>query len=107
MIFTGITITFLRQLCFGLWLTLPLLLSLAAGIILLGFSVGKKEGWSRMDTFYWSFVTATTVGYGDLRPAKNASKIASVLIAFLGLMMSGIVVAVTVHAVNLALDARR
>jgi voltage-gated potassium channel len=56
-----------------------------------------------MDTFYWSFVTATTVGYGDLRPVKNASKISAVLIAFLGLMMLGIMVAVTVHAVNLAL----
>jgi voltage-gated potassium channel len=106
-IFTGITITFLKQLWFGLWLTLPLLLSLAAGITLLGYGVGRKEGWSRMDTFYWSFITATTVGYGDLRPVENASKIASVLIAFLGLMLSGIVVAVTIHAVNLALDTRR
>lgn len=107
MIFTGITITFLKQLCFGLWLTLPLLLSLAAGIALLGYGVGRKEGWSRLDTLYWSFITATTVGYGDLRPAENASKIASVLIAFLGLMLSGIVVAVTIHAVNLALDTSR
>lgn len=107
MIFTGITITFLKQLSFGLWLTLPLLLSLAAGITLLGYGVGRKEGWSRLDTFYWSFITATTVGYGDLRPVENASKIASVLIAFLGLMLSGIVVAVTIRAVNLALDMRR
>ena len=107
MFFTGITITFLKQLWYGLWLTLPLLLCLAAGITLLGYGVGRKEGWSRMDTFYWSFITATTVGYGDLRPVENASKIASVLIAFLGLMLSGIVVAVTIHAVNLALDTRR
>jgi voltage-gated potassium channel len=107
MIFTGITITFLKQLCFGLWLTLPLLLSLVAGITLLGYGVGRKEGWSRLDTFYWSFITATTVGYGDLRPAENASKIASVLVAFLGLMLSGIIVAVTIHAVTLALDTRR
>ena len=107
MIFTGITITFLKQLIFGLWLTFPLLLSLAAGITLLGLGVGRKEGWSRLDTFYWSFVTATTVGYGDLRPVKTASKIAAILIAFLGLMMTGILVAVAVHAVNLALDIRR
>jgi hypothetical protein len=52
MIFTGITITFLKQLCFGLWLTLPLLLSLAAGITLLGHGVGRKEGWSRLDNAY-------------------------------------------------------
>ena len=107
MMFTGITITFLKQLCIGLWLTFPVLLSLAAGIILLGYRVGRKEGWSRLDTFYWSFITATTVGYGDIRPVENTSKIVSVLIAILGLMLSGIVVAITVHAVNLALDTRR
>lgn len=107
MIFTGITIAFLKQLCFGLWLTLRLLLSLAAGITLLGYGVGRKEGWSRLDTFYWSFISATTVGYGDLRPVGNASKIVSVLMAFLGLTLSGIVVAVTLHAVSLALDMRR
>ena len=107
MIFTGITITFLKQLVFGFWLTLPLLLLLAGGITLLGFGVGREEGWSRMNTFYWSFVTATTVGYGDLRPVKSASKVATILIAFLGLMMTGIVVAVAVHAVNLALEVSR
>jgi len=107
MMFTGMTITFLKQLIIGLWMTLPVLLSLAAGITLLGYRVGRKEGWSRLDAFYWSFVTATTVGYGDFWPVKNASKIAAVLIALLGLMMTGIVVAVVVHSVNLALDMRR
>ena len=75
-------------------------------VTLLGYGVGRKEGWPHLDTFYCSFVSATTVGHGDLRPDKNASKIAAVLIAFLGLMMSDIIVAVTVHAVNLALDMR-
>ena len=103
----GLTIVFVKDFVRGLWLMFPLLFSLLAAITLLGRWVGRIEGWSRLDTFYWSFVTATTVGYGDLRPAKNASKIASILIAFLGLMMSGILVAVTVHAVNLALDTRR
>ena len=53
-----------------------------------------------------SIFTQTAV-YGDLRPVKNFSKIASVLIASLGLMMSGIVVAVIVHAVSMALDESR
>lgn len=99
----GLTITFLKQLGIGLWLTLPLLLSLAAVITLLGQTVGRKEGWSRFDSFYWSFITATTVGYDDIRPVKRKSRILAILIAFLGLVLTGIVIAVAVRAGSLAL----
>ena len=99
----GLTITFLEQFGIGLWLTFPLLLSLAVAITLLGLTVGKKEGWSRFDSFYWSFITATTVGYGDIRPVKRGSRILAILIAFLGLVLTGIVIAVAVRAGTLAL----
>jgi len=83
------------------------LLSLAALITLLGQAVGMKEGWSRFNSFYWSFITATTVGYGDIRPTKPGSKIFAVLIAFLGHMLSGIIIAVAVNAATLALKTAR
>ena len=103
----GLTLTFLKQFGIGLYLTFPLLLSLAALITLLGQAVGVKEGWSRFDSLYWSFITATTVGYGDIRPTKHASRIFAVLIAFLGLVLSGIIIAVAVNAATLALKAAR
>jgi voltage-gated potassium channel len=107
LIFTGLTLTFLKQLAIGLWLTFPLLISLAAVITLLGQIAGKREGWSRLDSFYWSFITATTVGYGDIRPATRGSRVLALLIAFLGLILSGIIIAVAVHATNLALEVVR
>jgi len=63
-----------------------------------------KEGWSRFDSFYRSFITATTVGYGHIRPVKRGSRIFAILVASLGLMLTGIVIAVAVHAATLALD---
>lgn len=107
MLFTGVTVTFLKQFCIGLWLTLPLSVSLALAVTLLGQVVGKQEGWSRFDSFYWSFVTATTVGYGDLRPVKRKSKVFAIIIAFLGLTLSGIVIATAVEAATRALGTHR
>jgi voltage-gated potassium channel len=103
-IFAGLTLTFLKQFGLGLRLTCPLLLSLGAAITLLGQAVGTKEGWSRFDGFYWSFITATTVGYGDLRPVNRRSRIIAILIAFLGLTLTGILIAVAVQAATLALN---
>jgi len=105
MLFTGLTTTFLREFLFDLWLTLPLLMALGTAVVVLGQVVGKKEGWSPFDSFYWSFITATTVGYGDIRPAKRASRLLSIVIALTGLTFTGILIAVAVHAATLALAA--
>jgi voltage-gated potassium channel len=102
----GLTLTFLKQFGIDLYLVLPLLLSLAALITLLGQVVGVKEGWSRFNSFYWSFITASTVGYGDIRPSKTGSKILAILIAFLGLTFSGIIIAVAVNSATIALKGR-
>lgn len=105
MLLTGLTITFLKNFALGIWLTSPLLLSLALLIAILGRIVGRMEDWSRFDSIYWSFITGTTVGYGDVRPVKRGSRILAIVIALLGLTMSGILIAVAVHAANLALAA--
>jgi voltage-gated potassium channel len=105
LLFSGLTFIFLKLFAVGLWLMLPPLLTLIAIITLLGQLVGKREGWSRFDSFYWAFITATTVGYGDIRPASKGSRLLAILIALLGLMFTGIVIAVAVQAATIALKS--
>jgi hypothetical protein len=104
-LFSGLTVTFLKEFGFGLWLTFPLLLTLAVVVASLGRVVGKRENWKGFDSLYWAFITATTVGYGDIRPIKRSSRVLAVVIALMGLIMTGILVSVAVHAGTIALDA--
>jgi len=68
----------------------------------LGLVVGRLESWSRFDAVYWAFVTASTVGYGDFRPLRRFSKILSILIALVGVIFTGIIVALAINAATLS-----
>ena len=90
---------------FGVHLMLgwPILALLTLIIALLGLVVGRLESWSRFDSIYWTFITATTVGYGDFRPLRRFSRVISILTALLGVTLTGILVALAVNAVTLSL----
>ena len=42
-----------------------------------------------LDILYWSFVTGTTIGYGDFAPQTDNGKILTVLYALLSLQTTG------------------
>lgn len=43
------------------------------------------EGWGVVDSLYFSVITLTTVGYGDLHPTSAISKIFTICYIFVGL----------------------
>jgi len=96
------SITFLKILFWGIYLIAPILLLLGLVIVTLGLVVGRIESWTKFDALYWAFITALTVGYGDIRPKKKSSRILSTMIAIIGIMFAGIVVAITVEATSSA-----
>jgi len=98
------TLTFIKLFLWVVYLVSPLLLFLCFIVVMLGQVVGRIEKWSYFNALYWSFITATTVGYGDIRPLKKISKILSVIIALVGLMFTGILIAVTLNTTSIALE---
>jgi len=45
------------------------------------------EGWSFVDSFYFTVMTITTVGFGDLVPTHNASKIITAIYSLVSIPM--------------------
>ena len=98
------TIAFVELFFWSIYIVAPLLIFLIFFIILLGQIVCSIEKWGKFDGLYWSFITATTVGYGDIRPLKKVSKALSVAIALVGIMLTGIIIAVTLNTASIALE---
>ncbi len=96
------TFTFLRIFLVDILYASPILGFLLLLILLIGFLIGRIEGWSAFDSFYHAFINATTVGYGDFRPSRKGSKALAVLLALVGLIFTGMVVAIALHAANFA-----
>jgi len=98
------TITFLKLLSWAIYLMAPLLAGFVVVIVLLGQVVTRLENWSKFDGVYWSFITAGTVGYGDFRPSKKISKVLSIIIAILGMMLTGLIISLTLTSATIAFE---
>jgi hypothetical protein len=79
----------------------PVVSMLLAIIMLLGLTTGIREGWSLGDSFYYAFITAFTIGYGDLAPTYPLTKILAVAIGLFGFLFTGVLVAIAVESVRL------
>ncbi len=62
-------------------------LVLFTGIILLSGMLfyHNVEGWSWIDSLYFSVITLTTVGYGDLTPETTLGKLFTIVYILIGL----------------------
>ena len=61
------------------------LLVLVALSLIGTFLYRALEGWSYVDSFYFTVMTITTVGFGDLVPTHNASKIITAIYSLISI----------------------
>jgi ion channel len=82
----------------GLHIIWPVLSIILAFIAVIGVVVGLVEGWGVWRGLYFAFVTALTIGYGDLVPTRPLTQLLSVLAGFAGITMTALLAGVAVRA---------
>jgi hypothetical protein len=91
---------FFRALFHNLMVIWPLLSGVFVVMVGLGFLIGYIEEWRVSDALYFTFVTGLTIGYGDLTPRHGASRVLALVIGFSGIIVTGLVAAVAVKALD-------
>jgi len=98
----GFILEFFSVLGISILYVSPIFIILLVFITFLGLIVGRIEGWQKKEAVYFAFITANTVGYGAVHPEKSGSRFLSIVIAFTGILLTGLIVALAVNAVDYA-----
>ena len=84
----------------------PIFSSLLILIMMLGLVIGMREGWTIGDSLYFSFITGFTIGYGDITPHYPLTKVLAVVLAAVGFLFTGILVAIAVEAMRYTITGK-
>ena len=97
---------FFMALGHAIHLAWPVLSVIFAVQVALGLLIGLLEGWSVGDALYFTFVTALTIGYGDIVPRQALARALAVGIGICGLFLTGLIAGIAVYAMRAALLGR-
>ena len=76
-----------------------IVLILLGGLLLARFD--NKSAWK---SIYLAFITALTIGYGDVTPHTHRAKVVSVMIGLLGLIITGLIVAAAIKSAEATIE---
>ena len=84
----------------------PILSGILLAMVGSGLAIWRIENWRIDEALYFTFVTGLTIGYGDFTPKHVSARVLALVIGFAGIVLTGLVAAVTVKALN-ATDRNR
>jgi hypothetical protein len=84
----------------------PILSGIILIMVVSGIVIGRIEDWQLGESLYFTFVTGLTIGYGDFVPHTFVTRLLAFLIGICGIILAGLVVAVSVQALRAADDSR-
>ena len=98
--FTSFTDHFFR----AVWHVKSIIMVLLALVVTGAGVIALVEKMPFSDTLYFAFVTGLTIGYGDIVMKTPVGRLVALLIGFIGILFTGLVVAVLVYAVRESIE---
>jgi hypothetical protein len=96
-----------RHFFVAVWHAKAVILALIALVVAGAAAVSLVEKMPFADTLYFAFVTGMTIGYGDIVVKTPVGRVVALLIGFIGILFTGLMVAVLVYAVRESLEELR
>jgi ABC-type Na+ efflux pump permease subunit len=84
----------------AIWHVRSVVMGLIALVVVGAAAVTLVEKIPFADALYFAFVTGLTIGYGDIVMHTPVGRLIALLIGFIGILFTGLTVAVLVHAVR-------
>ena len=91
-------VIFLRYFAKYLYFVRHVVIALLVQIVLGGVVISYLEGLHVGESIYFAFITGLTVGYGDIEPVTTWGRVVSVGIGTIGMLFTGMTVAVATRA---------
>ena len=91
----------------GIRVVWPVLWGILLWQLVFGLLVTWLERWPLGDGLYFTFITGLTIGYGDLVPREPLSRFLAIIIGLSGTVLTGLVAAIAVHALQTAVSSGR
>jgi hypothetical protein len=91
---------FARHFFRAIWHVKAVILMLVALMVAGAAAVSLFEKMPFKDTLYFAFVTGLTIGYGDIVVKTPFGRLVALMIGFVGILFTGLMVAVLVLAVR-------
>ena len=88
----------------AVWHIKAVILALIALVVAGAAAITLVEKIPIGDSLYFAFVTGLTIGYGDIVSQTSLGRLVALLIGFIGILFTGLMVAVLVYAVRESIE---
>ncbi len=93
-------ISFNHYLLHTLWKIRVIIFGLFGWLVVNAAAIAYFEKMPFADALYFTFVTALTIGYGDIAPVTLIGRVVAILTGLQGILITGLIVAVAVFALR-------